>query len=111
MTTEFADVKMDDGTIRDIVILDKGGVTVRILKWDDSYLSVRFADPVAILVNYPIAQDLTHPSVSTEDPLIRTACEKMGESADGYRCFGLVSSWSGETMVKVVAREAIVSEG
>lgn len=109
MTTAFRDLRVSDGRVTEVVIR-AGGVLVRLQDWQDHLVAVTFDDVIAFAGLGAIDADLSHVRDSTDDPLIQTACGQANEPPEGYRCFSLISAWTDEPLLKIVARRAVVAD-
>lgn len=109
MVTAFRDLRISDGRVTEIVIR-VGGVLVRLRDWQDQLVAVTFDDVIAFEGTGAIDVDLSHTEDSTEDPLIQSASGQANESPEGYRCFSLISAWTDEPLLKIVARRAVVAD-
>jgi hypothetical protein len=109
MTTAFRDLRISDGRVTEVVIRE-GGALVRLRDWQDHLVAVTFDDVIAFEGIGAMDADLSHAQDSTEDPLIRKATGQANESPEGYRCFSLISAWTDEPLLKIVARRAVVAD-
>ena len=83
---------------------------VRLQDWQDYHITVTFNDVIAFEVTGAIDADLSHAQDSLEDPWILKACSHANESPGGYHCFSLISAWTDEPLLRIVARRAVVAE-
>jgi hypothetical protein len=109
MATAFRDLKISDGRVTEVVIRAEG-VLVRLRDWQGHLVVVTFDDVIAFEGTGAIDADLSHAQDSTEDPLIQQASSQANESPEGYRCFSLISAWTEEPLLKIVARRAVVTD-
>jgi hypothetical protein len=108
-TSAFRDLRISDGEVTEVVIRG-GGVVVRLQDWQGHLIAVTFDDVIAFEGIAAIGVDLSHVLESADDPLIQTACRQEGESPEGYFCFSLISAWTDEPLLKIVARRAVVAD-
>lgn len=109
MIAAFRDLRVSDGHVTEVVIRG-GGMIVRLRDWRDHLVAITFDDVIVFEGLGTIHADLSHTRESTDDPLIQTACRQANESPEGYRCYALISAWTNEPLLKIVARQVVVAD-
>jgi len=109
MGIAFEDLILSDARVTEVVIR-AGGLIVRLRDWQDRPVAITFDDVIAFEGSGPIDDELSHPQIRTEDPLIEQASSRGGESPMNYRCFTLISAWTEQAVLKIVARRAVVDD-
>ena len=106
---EFRDLRVDDGRLIEVVIRP-GSVVVNLQDWRGHRVMVTFEDVVAFEGGGGLDTDLSHLADSADDPWILTACARADESPQQCRCYSMISAWTGEPILRVVARRAAVAD-
>lgn len=100
---KFASLELSDGQVLGVSLSDTE-LRVLCMDWREAEFTLIFHDVVGIEELGIIGEDLSHGSVDSTDPFIGRACRAAREDAEGFWCFALWSAWSGEPLMRVVAR-------
>jgi hypothetical protein len=76
--------------------------------WQERPFRLIFTDVVGYEVFSIVGEDLSHGSVSYDDPFIARACRIAAETPQGFCCFALWSAWADDAVLRVVARHCRV---
>ena len=101
------DLSLADATI-DSVSLTRGAAIVTCHDWQEKPMRLRFDDPLACEWMSPEDEDLSHLDVKeTGDLLSATEAIRQDDSSE-YREFVFVSAWTGNAILRIVARSMAV---
>jgi len=107
MQDDFTKLRVDDGTITKLCVVD-ADVQLHLRNWRDQMETVTFRDVIGLEAYSIVNADLSHATETESDPLLERCCAVGQEQMTEFRCYAFFSVWSEQPILKVVARSFAV---
>lgn len=103
MQGDFAKIRLNDGYITNLVIVDNE-VRVTIRNWREGSEVLVFQNVIGLEAFSIANTELSHGTETSNDSLLERSCLIGEEQLPEFRCYAFFSPWSECPILKVVAR-------